>query len=98
MSHGIFRQVSKDPSNREFFDKVEPARLSDYYPQLAGIGTLFGIGAVLYVTGTTGWFVLVSLAFAAGMLGREIKNTRGYYNLSIGEESEAMDQSDRPEK
>ena len=56
-SHNLFQRARVDPANREFFDRVRPARLADFAPGLASIAGLVATGLLLELAPAPAWLV-----------------------------------------
>lgn len=87
-SHGIFRRARQDPSNREFFRKVETATWRDHVPAAASIGLLLLFGIAHWALGDGGGWALVTLGIAISLLGYQAREARFYWIESVGSASE----------
>jgi hypothetical protein len=49
ISHHMFRRARLEPENAEYFSRISPATLRDFYPAIATVAVLFGLGIALLV-------------------------------------------------
>lgn len=65
-SHMIMRRARRDPDNAEFFERINPASLSDAIPPAIMVICLLGLGGYLVIVPASS--IVVGLGFAASLL------------------------------
>jgi hypothetical protein len=92
-SSTIFKRARQDPSNREFFDSVEPATIRDFVPSIGAVAGLALLGLILHLSGSGGWLAFAAMLIAIGALAHQLAVTRRYWeqSLSYSTPSEAVD-------
>lgn len=68
VAHANMRRARQDSDNKAFFSTYEPAKLRDFYPNIAIVGALAIVGIVLLVRGKQGWLPMVALLATNSML------------------------------
>jgi hypothetical protein len=92
-SHTVFQRARREPSNREFFESVEPATIRDFVPSVGAIAGLGLLGLILHLSGSGGWPAFAAMLIAIGALAHQLVLTRRYWeqSLSYSTLSEASD-------
>lgn len=68
VSHSSFRRARLDPENDDFFGKMEPATLKDFWPAMAIVSSLVVFGIAIDVTQNQTWLLIAALVFANAVL------------------------------
>ncbi|GJM12805.1 MAG: hypothetical protein DHS20C12_12080 [Pseudohongiella sp.] len=64
VSHSSFRRARQDPENDEFFGKIKPATLRDFWPVMTIVSGLVVLGIGIDVAQGITWLPLVALVIA----------------------------------
>lgn len=83
-NHRTMRRARGDPANKEFFETVTPATLSDFLPQAIRIFAMTLIGTWLWQSDNHGWFAMFALLASVLMLSYETFNAAKFWNRSLG--------------
>ncbi len=68
VSHSSFRRARQDPENDDFFSKMEPATLRDFWPAMTIVTGLAIFGIAIDLTQNESWLPLSALVFANAVL------------------------------
>ena len=68
VSHSSFRRARQDPENDDFFGRLKPATLRDFWPAISIVSGLVVFGIAIGVTQNETWLPLLALFFANGVL------------------------------
>jgi len=68
VSHSSFRRARQDPENDEFFGKMKPATLRDFWPVISIVTVLVAFGIAIELTQNQTWLPMVALAFSNAVL------------------------------
>jgi len=68
VSHSSFRRARQDPENDEFFGKMKPATLRDFWPAMSIVTGLVMMGIAIDVAQHLTWLPLLALALANAIL------------------------------
>ncbi len=83
-NHRTMRRARGDPANKEFFETVTPASLSDFLPQAIRIFAMTLIGTWLWQSDNHGWFAMSALLASVLMLSYETFNAAKFWNRTLG--------------
>lgn len=83
-NHRTMRRARGDPANKEFFETVTPATLSDFLPQAIRIFAMTLIGTWLWQSDNHGWFAMFALLASVLMLSYETFNAAKFWNRTLG--------------
>lgn len=83
-NHRTMRRARGDPANKEFFETVTPATLSDFLPQAIRIFAMTLIGTWLWQSDNHGWFAMFALLASVLMLSYETFNAAKFWNQTLG--------------
>ena len=83
-NHRTMRRARSDPANKEFFETVTPASLSDFLPQAIRIFAMTLIGTWLWQSDNHGWFAMSALLASVLMLSYETFNAAKFWNRTLG--------------
>lgn len=68
VSHSSFRRARQDPENDDFFGKMKPATLRDFWPAMTIVISLSVFGIAIDFTQNQTWLPLAALVFANAVL------------------------------
>lgn len=68
VSHSSFRRARQDPENDDFFGKMKPATLRDFWPAMTIVISLSVFGIAIDITQNQSWLPLTALVFANAVL------------------------------
>ena len=86
VDHSIMRHARQDCENEVFFSRFKPATLKDFYPSIAIVVLLIGVGAMLVIGNERGVFATTSLVAVNIMCVWLIGQTSMYWNRSVSGE------------
>ena len=84
VSHSSFRRARQNPENEEFFSKMSPATLRDYWPAMAIVSSLVFLGIAIYLTQNQNWLPLLAIVFANAVLVQQTFNFRRLWRSIMG--------------
>jgi hypothetical protein len=79
----VLRRARLDGENDEWFANIAPATVRDFYPVMAVVGLLIGIGIALHATGHQGPFALAGLLLATAALGYQMYLNHLFWQRSV---------------
>ena len=85
VAHTNMRQARKDPDNEAFFGSYQPAKLRDFYPQIAIVSTLVLVGIFFRISDDRGWLAMLALLATNGLLGWQFYITSVFWQLSVAD-------------
>jgi hypothetical protein len=68
VSQSSFRRARQDPENDEFFGRMKPATLRDFWPAMSIVSALVAFGIAIDLTQNRTWLPLVAIVFSNGVL------------------------------
>lgn len=83
VTHAKMRRARLDSENAEFFAKLEPATIRDFYPAFIIVSGAIAAGIYLAVSGDRGGVALVAVLVAFGLLVRQLIVATRFWELSI---------------
>jgi len=89
VAHSNMRRARHDKDNAAFFVTRKPAKLRDFYPQIASVSILLAIGIFLFVSGDTGLFAMTALLGTNGMLGWQYYTSARFWEQSMANDVQA---------
>ena len=72
ISHVTMKRARQDDDNREFFSNTNPAAWRDHLLRVLPVGVLLFVGIAIWISGNQGWFALVAVIGAIGLLAFQI--------------------------
>lgn len=94
VSHSSFRRARQDPENDDFFGKMKPATLRDFWPAMAIVSGLVVFGVAIDVTQNQTWLPLVALVFANAVLIFQTFSFRRLWRSIMGLNAEVIEAED----
>ncbi len=88
VAHANMRRARKDPDNEAFFSGYQPAKLRDFYPQIAIVSALVLVGVYFRISGDQGWLAMLALLATNCLLGWQFYATAVFWQLSVADEPE----------
>jgi hypothetical protein len=79
----IMRRARLDGENDDFFSKLRPANVRDFYPTIAVVLMLFGFGIGLRISGHQNAIALLGLLLAIGALGYQMYLSHHHWVRSV---------------
>lgn len=88
IAHITMKRARQDEDNAVFFRGVAPARLSDFYAEIATVTVLATLGSYLHLSGTRGALLILSLAAVNGVLIWQFFVAAHFWKRSVGEQDQ----------
>jgi len=85
VAQSTMRRARHDGDNDSYFDRIKPATLRDFYPQIAIVGVLAVTGVYVLVSGDQGVFALVALLSTNVVLGWQFYSAAEFWERSVVE-------------
>ncbi len=84
VSHSSFRRARQDPENDDFFGKMKPATLRDFWPAMTIVTCLSILGIAIDLTQDHTWLPLLALVFANAVLIFQTFSFRRMWRMIMG--------------
>ena len=86
VAHTTMRRARRDNDNDAYFNTMQPAQLSDFYPGIAITGGLAITGVYLLSNGDSGVFAMLALLATNGALVWQFRQAAHFWKLSVQEQ------------
>ena len=96
VSHSSFRRARQDPENDDFFGRMKPATLRDFWPAMTIVTSLSVFGIAIDLTQNQTWLPVAALVFANAVLVFQTFSFRRLWRTLMGLNVESAEQ-DRQE-
>ncbi|PCI82159.1 MAG: hypothetical protein COB20_00710 [SAR86 cluster bacterium] len=94
VSHSSFRRARQEPENDEFFGKMKPATLRDFWPVMSIVTVLIVFGIAIDVAQSQTWLPLVALIIANIILVFQIFMSRRLWRSIMGMNETSEDEEE----
>ncbi len=83
VAHATMRQARMDGDNDEYFDKMRPAKLRDFYPGIAIVSGFTVVGVYLLTSGDGGMTAIFALLATISVLGWQFQQAALFWEISV---------------
>ncbi len=83
ISHHAMRRSRAEPENAEFFDRLAPATLRDFYPAFAIVAGLAGFGGCFMAFEVPVWTRLAAVVLMNLLLLRQLNDSRVFWERTM---------------
>ncbi len=83
VAHATMRRARLDGDNDEYFDKMRPAQLRDFYPGIAIVSGFTLVGVYLLTSGDGGMPALFALLATITVLGWQFQQAALFWDISV---------------
>ena len=84
-NQGAYRRARQDPSNSEFFARLEPATWLDHLPNILYIALLGACAGWLFFNPGLGWISTIALTVCATVCVVQLRTLTVFWRISMGQ-------------